>query len=142
MGYWVKQFVDGTSYRGTDEDIAFGNASWKKSRQKGIISASLHDVGKELRIKGIGEYWQSDQLLFDPITNYSKRISRRILRKIEPHDLFVRIIVEKNIITAEFFSSPVEGCVAVPEAWINKWFVLEFSCTSNKLSYYTSVEKG
>lgn len=142
MGNWIKEFIDGTKYVATDKEVAAGRVSWKNSRQDGIVAVSLEHCGKLLRIEGLGEYWQSDQMFFDFSDRFPKCTARRIQRKVKPQDLFMGFLEGEDRLVVRFSTTPDgRGYVPVPQEWLNQWAVLEVSTVSLKTKYYFSVDK-
>lgn len=144
MGRWVKQYLDGTNYTGTDEAVVRGEASWRRSRNTGIASVSLYHNGAEMKIDGPGEFWQSDtyEAMF-PDPGPSRIIKRRIMRMLQPSDMYFTYTICRNGVHVNFDKKTREGRLQlIPQREYGKWFVLELDTRSGEIgyAYWRSIE--
>lgn len=141
MGYWIKRFHN-QEYRGEDEEIRKGRASWRLSRQEGMIGAELGHNNKLLRIDGLGQYWQSDTYCSAVGGPQLTLLSRRIMRRLKESDCFYSILNTGDVYTVRFVNTADgEGYRPVPREWKNKWYVVEYRLTENAIVSYISGDK-
>jgi len=139
MGYWIKRFF-GQEYIGTDEAVKKGQASWRLSRQNGMIGVELGHGNKILRIDGLGEYWQSDVYSSQVGRSDASLIARRIMRKVKENDCFYKTIDTEDFRLVKFLSVSEEGARPIPKEWKKKWYVLEYKIGGD-ITFYISGDK-
>jgi hypothetical protein len=138
MGYWLKQFVDGTVMHGTDEAVQRGTASWSRSRLHGMVGAKLVSNGAQLEISGPGEYWQSETYVAQLLGMRSKLLQRRIERRIEPTDKFFECKHKPGRMSINFNPSNLQHAhlIEVRPEWRGGWLILEYDVAKKKTHYY------
>lgn len=134
MNYWKKTFLDGTSVREEEQ------RSWRLSRDYGINSVELQDSDilnypVKLHIIGLGDYWQSDDMIVTLGEKKITRVARRIMKLIEPSEYFCELKVEADSITANFIN-PKQSFMSLQQG---KWLVLEVN--RKGLRHYVSLSK-
>src|SRR5574343_1081431 len=94
MSRWIKYYSNSTYYIGCDSDP---RASWRKSNANQLCKVVLEYNGLKGTIVGPGEYWQSD--LYESVFPgaSSNRVSRRIMRKLEDNDRYMRVHIVPDV---------------------------------------------
>ena len=136
MGQWTKHFADGSSYRGTDKDIDNKKASWRRSRNRGMVSLELEHEGTRLVIHGPGDFWQSDGYESVYPGPHSQMVCRRIERLIDPADSYLTFRHEKQIGYVAFNSKLSDEIIPIQPSWRNQWFILEYDLKRDVIQYY------
>jgi len=142
MGQWTKYYADGTSYTATDDAVGKGVASWRNSRQLGMIKAELiHDKAR-LEIIGLGEYWQSDTYNCVFPGSKTQLTKRRIEKLVDITDMFYFIEQDDKGLKIVFNTQCENfGSKAVPQDWKGKWIVAELDIRAKKYSYYVRGDR-
>jgi hypothetical protein len=137
MDGWIKFYMDGTQYKGYDEDVYAGRASWRNSPLDNIQSVSLCCGDQAIYIKGPGRYWQADR--FESLfPNGSRIVKRKIQKLIGPEDRFYCLSDDG----VEFCSMPKPSAKICPikPSDIGRWFTVEYDVQRKYWSY--SLQKG
>jgi len=138
MGYWLKYFIDGSTYRGTDAAVAAKKASWRKSPSCNMTGVELVQGQCKLEIHGLGTYWQSEQMESTfPRTN-TIRIRRRIERKIVVTDTHFRVVAGPGGTKIVFNGRPLGNghWFPVKKTMHNKWLILEYDMRTKRARYF------
>jgi hypothetical protein len=151
---WCKFYADGAQYYATDPELRRKAKSWRKSKSEDIVMVMIRDKSlNTTRIKGVGEYWQSDSQMAQFILNRTVpgvTVTRRIMKRIEDHDKAILIRKKAKHVFAEFHTTvpppPPANTndhlfVINTNEHVGMWFVLETDVNSGKPDYYLSPEK-
>ena len=98
---WIKRFPDGLEV-GSDRDVSTKTASWTKGRLDNMIGAEVHYDGFHISMHGPGVYWESEDYEIEIGGKYSRPVSRRIQKKIDPIDSWVFIWTGHQVMHLEF----------------------------------------
>jgi len=142
MGYWIKQYADGSHYKGDDLAVAAKTATWRGSKGEGIIGVDLEHDEFYVSIHGPGEYWQSDTMeaLF-PGTG-QRVVQRRIERRIEQCDLyFIEQSNRENKMTISFNKEDKGRPVPLKPRQVGSWLVLEIDLQQKLIRRYVRSDK-
>jgi len=142
MNGWVKNFADGTSETGDDQDVNRRIASWRRGRLDKMIGAELHYNDMHIYLDGEGEYWQSDDYdvtVFEPTPVLA---TRRIQKKIHWKDNYLH---SSSMLDFRAFSftdysqkwemTGYDRRDKVPERAIGKWFTIEYDVKKKTVIY-------
>lgn len=144
MGHWTKFYNNGTKYTGTDTAIARGQASWRKSKNNGIVKVVLEHNDLTLSISGIGEYWQSDEWEAEFPSGKPTMTKRRIMKKVEQYDQIACIRKSLTSYSLRFDAyTPKAGETPkiTNEALIGQWAVVEMDLINHNVYSYFSRKK-
>lgn len=140
MGYWQKNFADGSMIRGSDKDVSKGLISWSRSKFQGMSGAVIEHDNHLIEIIGVGDFWQADTYEIQVLTgSKALLVNRRIQKKIAPHDLCFYLSKRPNSLRVSFVANLVEGKYQqVNMLWISKWFTLEYDLRTQSMRYFIS----
>jgi len=151
---WCKFYASGPEYYATDPELRRKSKSWRSSELGNIVMVMIRDKNlNTARIKGTGEFWQSDTQVAKFVLGKSipgTTVSRRIMKKIEGHDKAILIRSKTRETFAEFLSSvppPPDSStsdilfIIDPSDHLGMWFVLETNIQTGLAEYYLSPEK-
>lgn len=143
MGYWLKHFIDGSTYRGTDADVAVRKASWRMSPCVNMMGVELEQDGCKLEIFGLGEYWQSEQLETAFPQSSSFHTKRRIERKVSPGDTHYRVVSGPGGVKVVFNGGLLENARWFPvnKDLYGKWLVVEYNMRTKTARYFFKDNK-
>lgn len=142
MGYWIKYFADGQIYKGTDLDVSLKRASWRNSRQEGLIKVLLEESNLRIELNGPGEYWQADTMVATMEESEPTVIRRTLQKKIDSQDRFYGYedinfgggVFGKRVF---FFNGLPLGwkhsLIQISSDFIGKWFTLSLDLENNKV---------
>ena len=136
MNGWTKHFADGTKYVGSDHAVAARAASWRNSRNHGMVATELNYGTYKLEIQGPGTYWQSDGYEAVYPGPNTTLLRRRIEKRIEAGDNYVRIRTTDTELVAAF-NAPLDGGKFIPlgPKLVNKWLILELNIGDMSFSH-------
>ena len=129
---WVKYLVDGSKIIGTDREVQLGHASWSKSQNTGLASVELTWKDKTVCIQGVGDYWQSDDMV-SSMNSPLILVRRRIEKQIEQNDVVMGVRMDENLVRVVFSHSVnmldpgLTQIVPIQAADVGKWFTLEIT---------------
>lgn len=146
MGQWVKNFVDKTSFVGTDEDISKGIASWRNSRNNDITSVSIEDNGQFCVISGpFSEFWQSDTYEQNYMSKTPQIVVRRIQRQFVSKDILYKIDLNGcSLKLTAIQELPLKfdcECRPITRDMVGKWLTAEIHCKTKAIRFYISDGK-
>jgi len=148
MGKWTKYFIDGTVYEGSDEAIRLQKASWRRSRNEGIIKVELENKPYRISIEGPGEYWQSDTYDIEMLdSDTPKMVRRRIQRRLTESDKFLEVVTAPAQYGIKVFSvfpeQPTERIIALPGYRTKEevWLTVEVDLNKRLLRHFFSPRK-
>ncbi|RLC97647.1 MAG: hypothetical protein DRI46_12625 [Chloroflexi bacterium] len=136
MNGWTKFFADSTTCVGSDHAVAARTASWRNSRNHDMVAVELTCGTKKLHIDGPGIYWQSDGYEAVYPGPHTTLIKRRIEKRIDASDNYVRIRSTGDELNA-VFNNALDGgkFVALGAKFVNKWLILELNVKDGTFSY-------
>jgi hypothetical protein len=126
---------------GSDENVRQKKASWRASRNDGMIGAWVVHNDAAIKIQGMGEYWQSDTYESNVGQNIKpQRVARRISKKITAADRWFRYLTHMGPQVTIAFNDldHTGGMVEVPKEHVGKWMVLEYDIPSDSIRHYIS----
>lgn len=140
MGYWLKKLTNNTEIRGEDSEIDRGLISW--SRSECYLLSAIVNRGYELRLAGLGQYWQSDT--YEATSNGDiSLIKTRLEKQISENDLVYSISNNRNC-TSIMITNQIKTSLplkAIPKGMVGKWFILEYDLVTKSVKTYFSSEK-
>tara|TARA_Y100000310_G_scaffold250742_1_gene257071 strand:- start:3594 stop:4010 length:417 start_codon:yes stop_codon:yes gene_type:complete len=137
----MKVLPDDTELYGPEDLELKGKASWRKTPCY-LKECILQDGDLAVRIKGEGEYWQSDryEVPVSPGEQIPVKVKRRLMRQIRPGE--TQVVVARTsdgkTLGANFgggIMAPVYPCVP------GHWLVLEIDRRTQQMTHYFSEEK-
>jgi hypothetical protein len=146
---WFKQLTNGTFIDGCDYAVDRQQVSWSRTPTF-IIYAQVYDCITNLcgRIRGLGEYWQSDDFIVPMKVNTTqsgKRQLRRIQRVLTPQDKFLYIKEESKLleisVEKELTNKPDCKIIVVEPGWYNKWLTIEINKPNQTLTWSIAPNK-
>lgn len=142
VGRWEKHFCDGTSYVGDDSDKS---ASWRQSKSDGILGVSLTTttpIENTIEIRGLGEYWQSDDYEADFLVQGGKRTKRRIERKILATDTYYSLVGNRKLTKVVFQETIQDSNIrVVTKSMVGMWLILEICTKTGSVKLYFSHDR-
>jgi hypothetical protein len=148
MRGWVKRFEDDKKIYGTDDLVVLGKASWRNSRNHGLVAVDIFHDDRVMKVEcGLGEYWQSDTFVasFAPRqTVAGKCIQRRVCRQIKEKDVskYVGFKNEGNVTTCVITNE--EGYLnreLITDDMVGQWLVFELDTESLVVRVFVSNGK-
>lgn len=143
MGYWLKEYMNGTSLLGEDSLVEKKYLSWSRSPMEGIDSVQLGHDGYILRIEGPGHFWQSDTFEATFPNPKPTVVKRRILRQVHISDQFIQVFNGKGLLRIAFNKNiDSSKFMAIPPSWLNKWLVLEYDVGKGEARFFIQEGRG
>ncbi len=144
MNRWVKHFLDGHIYVGSDRDVLYQKASWTRSQNTNLVKVELFHDNWLLSIAGPGYFWQSDTYEALVGSRDSQLVARRIERQIEADDRLDYKEVIQSPISGErsFCEARLTKTNGFPlESHVGQWIVLELNMQKSRGFMYFSNKR-
>lgn len=143
MNGWIKHFTDRSFQTGYDKDIEARNSSWTHGKLDGICGVYLKHNDTVITLRGVGEYWQSDDYDVVVFDTTPERVIRRVQKKITDFDYFLRMVT-----TNKFVNFYIDQQMTGPEIpsmslkpYKDKWLTVEYNIPNSSVSWYFSEGK-
>lgn len=149
-GFWKKGYLDGSSYTGTDDAVEKGKASWRKSKNTDMVSASVFTGQNTIGIFSSKprNFWQSDTFECQVMgSEKSILVARRICVQLESDDTFYSVSDGGHYLTVVLndMNHPADSvntqCFCMPAESTGSWLVLEVDPRSYEMKtkvYFSS----
>lgn len=127
MGAWLKLFIDGSSERGSDLDIAEGKASWSRGRLDNIKSVQLFDKTLCCVLTVPDTNWHQYDRYIAPLGIVGKGISTKTARvvqaEIKPEHLGMGVTISSStgVLFVSLCDTPSKNDILISQDHVGLW---------------------